>query len=143
VDLLNSTCHQEGRRIPWESGITVVTPLNNNRGSLNVEATLSFQSQRQTTLRIFISEHKWKDGQPTEEEAIMILNQGDDNSIPVSAVFIFVSEMPVVVNRNTHQGLKLVNGASYEASSSIRRIWGIGSRSTPSLAQTTKCKVER
>ncbi|KAF1950771.1 hypothetical protein CC80DRAFT_222298 [Byssothecium circinans] len=84
VDLLNSTCYQEGRRIPWESGITVVTPLNRNRWNLNVEATLSFQRQWQALLRIFISEHKWKDGQPTEEEAIIILNQGDDSSIPVS-----------------------------------------------------------
>jgi hypothetical protein len=115
VDLLNSTCYQEGTRIPWESGITVVTPLNRNRWNLNVEATLSFQRQRQAPLRIFISEHKWKDGQPTEDEAIMILNQGDDSSIPVPAVFMFVPGMSVVVSRNTHQGLKLVNGASYEA----------------------------
>jgi hypothetical protein len=114
VDLLNSTCYQEGRRIQWESGITVVTPLNRNRWNLNVEATLSFQRQWQAPLRIFISEHKWKDGQPTEEEAIMILNQGDDSSIPVPAVFMFVPGMSVVVNQNTHQGLKLVNGASYE-----------------------------
>jgi len=28
LDLLNSTSYKEGRRIPWESGITVVTPLN-------------------------------------------------------------------------------------------------------------------
>jgi hypothetical protein len=115
VDLLNSTCYQEGRRIPWESGITVVTPLNRNRWNLNVEATLSFQRQWQAPLRIFISEHKWKDDQPTEEEAIMMLNQGDDSSIPVPAVFIFVPGMPVVVNRNTYQGLKMANGSSYEA----------------------------
>ena len=31
VAYLNSTCYREGRRIPWESGITVVTPLNKNR----------------------------------------------------------------------------------------------------------------
>jgi hypothetical protein len=80
---------------------------------LNVETTLSFQSQWQAPLQIFISEHKWKDGQPTEE-AIMILSQGDDSSIPVPAVFMFVPRMPVVVNRNTYQGLKLVNGASYK-----------------------------
>jgi hypothetical protein len=62
-----------------------------------------------------MSEHRWKDGQPTEEEALMILGQGDDSSIPVPAIFMFVPGMPVVVNQNTHQGLKLVNGASYEA----------------------------
>ncbi len=82
---------------------------------MNVEAILSFQRQWQAPLRIFISEHKWKDGQPTEEEALMILNQGDDSNIPVPAVFMFVPGMPVVVNQNIHQGLKFVNGASYEA----------------------------
>ncbi|RKK11156.1 hypothetical protein BFJ66_g18345, partial [Fusarium oxysporum f. sp. cepae] len=31
LDLLNSRCYREGRRIPWETCITVVTPLNRNR----------------------------------------------------------------------------------------------------------------
>lgn len=43
----------------------------------------------------------------------MMLGQGDDSAIPVCAVFMFVHGKPVVVNYNTHQGLKLVNGASY------------------------------
>jgi hypothetical protein len=93
----------------------VVTPLNRNRWNLNTEATLSFQTQHKSLLRIFISEHKWKNGQPTEEEALMMLNHGDNSSIPVSAVFMLVPGMPVVVNQNTHQGLKVVNGASYTA----------------------------
>ncbi|KAK3391315.1 hypothetical protein B0H63DRAFT_389924 [Podospora didyma] len=115
VDLLNSRCYQEDRRIPWESGITVVTPLNRNRWNMNIEAVLSSQKQQHGLLRIFISDHKWKDGQPTEEEALMILSQGDDTAIPVPAIFMFVPGMPVVVNQNTHQGLKLVNGAGYTA----------------------------
>jgi PIF1-like helicase len=115
VDLLNQTCYQEGRHIPWESGITVVTPLNRNRWNLNIEAILSYQKQYQAQLRIFISEHKWKGNQPTEEEALMILRYGDDSSVPVPAIFMFVPGMPVVVNRNTHQGLKLVNGSDYKA----------------------------
>ncbi|KJZ71585.1 hypothetical protein HIM_09054 [Hirsutella minnesotensis 3608] len=115
LDLLNSRCYREGKRIPWESGITVVTPLNRNRWNLNMEASLAFQMQQRSMMRIFISEHKWRDGLPTEEEAIMILNQGDDSAIPVPAIFMFVPGMPVVVNHNTHQGLKLVNGASYTA----------------------------
>ncbi|EKG09253.1 hypothetical protein MPH_13739 [Macrophomina phaseolina MS6] len=45
----------------------------------------------------------------------MILNHGDDSAIPAPAIFIFVPGMPVVVNQNTHHGLKLVNGASYTA----------------------------
>jgi hypothetical protein len=119
VDLLNTRCYQEGRQIPWETGITVVTPLNRNRWNLNIEATLAFQQQYKATLRIFISDHKWTDGQPTEEEALMILNHGDDSAIPVPAVFLFLPGMPVVVNNNTHQGLKLVNGASYTAVDAI------------------------
>ena len=119
VDLLNTRCHREGRRIPWESGITVVTPLNKNRWNLNVEGSLSFQKQQQATMRIFVSEHRWKEGQPTEEEALMMAGLGDDSSIPVPSFFMFVPGMPVVVNQNTHQGLKLVNGASYTAVSVI------------------------
>jgi len=45
----------------------------------------------------------------------MMLSYGDDSAIPVPAIFMFVPGMPVVVNQNTHQGLKLVNGASYTA----------------------------
>jgi hypothetical protein len=44
VELLNSECYHEGRQIPWESGITVVSPLNKNRWNLNFEATLAFQN---------------------------------------------------------------------------------------------------
>ncbi|PNY18820.1 Uncharacterized protein TCAP_07501 [Tolypocladium capitatum] len=106
VDFLNSRCYREGRRIPWETGITV---------NLNIEGTVAFQIQQRSTIRIFVSEHKWKVGLPTEEEAIMMLNQGDDSAIPVPPVFMFVPGMPVVVNQNTHQGLKLINGGDYTA----------------------------
>ncbi|XP_044715146.1 PIF1 protein [Hirsutella rhossiliensis] len=99
LDLLNSRCYREGRRIPWETGITVVTPLNRNRWNLNMEASLAFRVQQRSTMRIFISEHKWKEGLPTEEEAIMVLNQGDDSAIPVPAVFMFVAGMPVIVDK--------------------------------------------
>ncbi|OAQ60809.1 ATP-dependent DNA helicase PIF1 [Purpureocillium lilacinum] len=115
LDFLNARCYREGRRIPWETGITVVTPLNRNRWNLNMEASVAFRAQERSAMRIFISEHKWKDGVPTEEEAIMILNQGDDSAIPVPAVFMFVPGMPVVVNRNTYQGLKVTNGGAYTA----------------------------
>jgi len=115
LELLNSACYREDMKIPWESGITVVTPLNRNRWNLNIEAALSYQRQHRATLRIFISEHKWKDGEPTEEEALMILNHGDDSGIPIPAVFMFVPGMPIMVTQNTHQALKVVNGASYAA----------------------------
>ncbi|RSL40464.1 hypothetical protein CEP54_016110 [Fusarium duplospermum] len=75
-----------------------VTPLNRNRWNLNMEASLAFQVQQRSIMRIFISEHKWREGLPTEEEATMMLNQGDDSAIPVPGVFMFVPGMPVVVN---------------------------------------------
>ena len=113
---LNRTCHQPGRRIPWESGLTVVTPLNRNRWHLNMEAALSFQRQHQRSLRIFLAEHTWTDGgRPTEEEVVRLMGLGDDSHLIMPAVFMFVPGMPVVVTKNTHQGLKLVNGASYTA----------------------------
>ncbi|KAH8747987.1 hypothetical protein F5883DRAFT_436904 [Diaporthe sp. PMI_573] len=116
VDLLNARCYRKGARIPWESGITVVTPLNRNRWNLNIEGSLSFQKRHRAGMRIFISEHnKWKDGQPTEEEALMVLGLGDDSAIPVPSFFMFIPGMPVVVNQNTHQGLKLANGSNYTA----------------------------
>lgn len=115
LEFLNNECYHEGRRIPWESGVTVVSPPNKNRWNLNFEGTLSFQRQQQATVRIFISEHKWSDDKPTEEEALMILNQGDDSEISAAGVFMFVPGMPVVVNHNVHLGLKLVNGATYTA----------------------------
>ncbi|KAM4056483.1 PIF1 protein [Hirsutella rhossiliensis] len=115
LELLNSRCYQPGRQIPWETGVTVVTPLNRNRWNLNLEAALAFQVLQQTAARVFLSEHKWKGGEPTEEEAVLMLGQGDDSATPVPAVFVFVPGMPVVVNQNTHQGLKVVNGAGYTA----------------------------
>jgi hypothetical protein len=45
----------------------------------------------------------------------MVLNQGDDSSLLVPPIVMFVPGMPLVINQNTHQGLKLVNGASYQA----------------------------
>ncbi|EFZ03310.2 PIF1 protein [Metarhizium robertsii ARSEF 23] len=88
LDLLNARCYREDQRIPWETGITVVTPLNRNRWNLNMEAALSLQVQRRSMMRIFLSQHKWKNGPPTEEEATMMLNQGDDSAIPVPGVFM-------------------------------------------------------
>ncbi|KAM4067920.1 PIF1-like helicase [Hirsutella rhossiliensis] len=99
LDLLNSRCYRAGRRIPWETGRR---PSRSGPGNGR-------------SARIFVSEHKWRDGTPTEEEAVLMLGQGDDSATPVPAVFLFVPGMPVVVNQNTHQGLKLVNGAGYTA----------------------------
>ncbi|KAM4055547.1 AAA domain-containing protein [Hirsutella rhossiliensis] len=58
LELLNSRCHRPGRRIPWETGVTVVTPLNRNRWNLNLEAALAFRARQRTAARVFLSEHK-------------------------------------------------------------------------------------
>jgi hypothetical protein len=38
------------------------------------------------------------------EDAITILNQGDDSAISVPAVVMFAPGMPVVMNQNTAKG---------------------------------------
>lgn len=118
MELLNSRCFQEGRAIPWSKGITVVTPLNSNRWSLNMDAVLAFQRHHQKPVRIFLPQHRW--GKPstlpvTEEEATLMASVGDDSKICVPAMFMFVPGMPVVVTKNINPGLKLVNGAKYKA----------------------------
>jgi hypothetical protein len=115
LDLLNRMCYRPGQRIPWTPDLIVVTPLNRNRWNLNMEATIAFQRQRGSQMRIFLSEHEWPNGNPTEAEAIEMLSRGDDSDSAVPGIFMFVPGMPVAVNRNTHQGLKLVNGAHYTA----------------------------
>ncbi|XP_044714585.1 PIF1-like helicase domain-containing protein [Hirsutella rhossiliensis] len=107
LELLNSRCYRPGRRIPWETGLTVVTPLNRNRWNLNLEAALAFRERRRTAARVFLSS----------------ISQGDDSATPVPAVFLFVPGMPVVVNQNTHQGLKLVNGAGVKITAQRKRPW--------------------
>ena len=119
LELLNRTCYQPNRRIPWESGLTVVTPLNRNRWNLNLEAALAFQRQQRRELRIFLATHDWKGGVPGEAEAREMLSRGDDSEIPVPGIFLLVPGMPVVVNRNSLPGLKLVNGAQYTAVDAI------------------------
>jgi len=37
----------------------------------------------------------------------MMLSRVDDSAVPGPAVFMFVSGVPIMVNQNTHQGLKL------------------------------------
>ncbi|XP_044715092.1 PIF1-like helicase domain-containing protein [Hirsutella rhossiliensis] len=92
-------------------GVQDRTDLNllnsRNRWNLNMEASLAFRVQQRSTMRIFISEHKWKEELPTEEEAIMILNQGDDSAIPVPAVFMFVAGMPIVIVDKAYPGHRI------------------------------------
>lgn len=40
---------------------------------------------------------------------------GDDSAIPVPVVFMFVPSILIVINKNTLQGLKLINRALYIA----------------------------
>ncbi|KAF5609189.1 PIF1 [Fusarium pseudoanthophilum] len=93
----------------------MVRPLIRNRWNLNIEATLACRKQRHRQVRIFVSEQKWKDYKPTEEEVIVMLGQGDDSAILVPVFFILVTSMPVILNENTHQGLKLKNSGSRTA----------------------------
>ncbi|KAJ2971918.1 hypothetical protein NQ176_g7457 [Zarea fungicola] len=117
VELLNARCYRQGRRIPWETGIIVVTPLNRNRWNLNMEASLAFQVDQRSTMRIFLSEHRWKDGTPTEEEATMMLNHGDDSAIPVPAVFMAAAGKRSELQGGGRDSGQVVSGTSGVAGS--------------------------
>ncbi|KJZ69333.1 hypothetical protein HIM_11273 [Hirsutella minnesotensis 3608] len=80
-----------GRANACSRGPGAAEIVETNRWNLNMEASLAFQVRQRSMMRIFISEHKWKDGMPTEEEAIMIMNHGDDSAIPVPAIFMLVA----------------------------------------------------
>jgi hypothetical protein len=71
----------------------------------------------------------------------MMLNQGDDSSIPVPAVFMFAPAMPVVVNRNTYQGLKMANGSSYEALSIRSSILNLDIRDTKNCSSSSSARA--
>ncbi|GAM33599.1 hypothetical protein TCE0_011r00612 [Talaromyces pinophilus] len=67
-------------------------------GWIYVVVVIPTTRRHHALFRILVSEHR-----------------GDDSAIPVPDIFIFAPGMPVVVNQSTHQGLKLVSGASYTA----------------------------
>lgn len=92
-----------------------MTPLDRNLWNLNIELRCLSRGNIRRCSAFSSPTTGGKDGQPTEEETLMVLNQGDDSAIPVPNIFIFAPGMSVVVNQSTHQGLKLVNGASYTA----------------------------
>ncbi|KAM4061095.1 hypothetical protein HRG_010020 [Hirsutella rhossiliensis] len=73
----------------------------------------SAEGGRTQAARDFLSKNKQKEGAPMGEEAVLVLGYDDDSATPVPAVLVFVPGMPVVINQNTHQGLKPVNGARY------------------------------
>lgn len=76
---------------PWGPPIQQRLHLQN----LNVCHPLSWSEPfLQLAGRIFISEHQWKGGKPTEEEALMLLGRGDGSAIPVPAVFIVRQGLP-------------------------------------------------
>lgn len=48
-------------------------------------------------------------------------SHGDDSAIPVPTVFLVVPGMPVVVNCNTHQGLKQLDPRSRDVATNHKR----------------------
>lgn len=118
--LLNSKLAQP-RDIVLDNDTKAITPLNSMRYSINLQATIAFAKRRNQTVYIFLSHHKPK---PPDKTAALrkAFEMMDSSNMKVPAYFAFTKGMPVSLTENSHQGLKMVNGAEYTAESFLPNV---------------------
>ncbi|KAF6804589.1 DNA repair and recombination protein, partial [Colletotrichum plurivorum] len=102
-------------KLDFRPGTRAIIPLNRHRWELSIHAMLAFSKNVGRPLTIFISGHEWTSRVPTNEERTAALLLGDEAKLTIPGVFPYVEGMPVVVNVNKYMGLKVVNGAEFEA----------------------------
>ncbi|KAM5344579.1 hypothetical protein ACJ41O_013114 [Fusarium nematophilum] len=113
-DLLNTRF--VGRsQITFKAGLRAITPLNRNRWSLNMEALIDWARFHRRHISIFISTHTWRSRALSQLEVAQTIEQGDNSSCKIPGVFFYARGMPVIVNKNTYTGLRVVNGAEFTA----------------------------
>lgn len=114
LDLLNANV--VGRpEIKFHNGLRAITTLNRNRWALNMEAVVAWARFHKRHISIFISTHTWRNGTVSQSTIAQTIGQGDDSACKVPGVFFYAQGIPVVVNKNMHTGLKIVNGAEFMA----------------------------
>jgi len=100
----------------FADGLRAITPLNQDRWNLNMAAVVQHARARSQHVSVFAARHHTEPGrQLGAEELREVLRHGDDSHLPTPGLFFYVQGMPVVVTRNLHVGLKLVNGAPFKA----------------------------
>ncbi|KAH7237966.1 hypothetical protein B0J15DRAFT_569733 [Fusarium solani] len=114
LDLLNTRLVDRSQ-ITFKAGLRAITPLNRNRWSLNMEALIDWARFHRRHISIFISTHTWRSRALSQLEVAQTIEQGDNSSCKIPGVFFYAQGMPVVVNKNTYTGLRVVNGAEFAA----------------------------
>ena len=102
-------------KISFADGLRAITPLNADRWTLNIAAVVEWARSRSRHISIFMSKHTWDGPGVGASEMTDLIGQGDDSSVPVPGIFIYAQGMPAILTRNTLPGLKMVNGAEFEA----------------------------
>jgi hypothetical protein len=103
-------------RSTFVDGLRAITPLNQDRWDLNMAAVLQWARAHGKHISIFIAKHHTEAGKRLRvEELRHVLRCGDDSQLPTPGLFFYAQGMPVVVTRNQFVGLKVVNGAPFQA----------------------------
>ncbi|KAM4067705.1 PIF1-like helicase [Hirsutella rhossiliensis] len=118
LDLLNTKLVDRSQ-ITFKDDLRAITPLNRNRWSLNMEAVVDWARFHQRHISIFVSAHTWRSRALSQQEVAHTIEQGDNSNCKIPGVFFYAQGMPVVVNKNTYTGLKVVNGAEFTAADVI------------------------
>lgn len=104
---------QPDEALGWEHGTRAITPRNESRWRMNMDAVLCFAKSRGQACRIFMSTHMWNSTDPDEKEKIVA--QGDSGQTDVPGIFFYTDGMPVITNKNQYPGLKVMNGTEFTA----------------------------
>ncbi|KAG7408961.1 ATP-dependent DNA helicase PIF1 [Fusarium oxysporum f. sp. raphani] len=113
-DLLNTRLVDRSQ-ITFKAGLRAITPLNRNRWALNMEALVDWARFHTKHISIFISTHTWRSRTLSQQEVAQTIEQGDSSNCKIPGIFFYAQGMPVVVNKNTYTGLRVVNGAEFTA----------------------------
>lgn len=118
LDLLNTKLVDRSQ-ITFKDGLRAITPLNRNRWSLNTEAVVDWARFHKRHISVFVSTHTWRSRALSQQEVAQTIEQGDNSNCKIPGVFFYAQGIPVVVNKNTYTGLKVVNGAEFTAADII------------------------
>ncbi|KAI1097292.1 hypothetical protein F4804DRAFT_328016, partial [Jackrogersella minutella] len=99
-----------------------ITPLNKMRHGINLQACIAFAKRRNQKVYIFLSTHKMRSsarGAARVSALSEAFEMMDNSSLKIPAYLPLTKDMPVALTENTHQALKMVNGAEYTVNAFI------------------------
>ncbi|KAK6854926.1 hypothetical protein PG995_009114 [Apiospora arundinis] len=114
--LLCGRIYDRSSQPSFADGLRAVTPLNQDRWDLNMAAVVQWARARGRHISVFAARHDTEAGRRLSAEQLGdVLRYGDDSQLPTPGLFLYAQGMPVVVTRNQLVGLRLVNGAVFQA----------------------------